>query len=135
MRHARFRQADGWEGFCPGCRSWWPIDLEYWPAQIRGGLCRACFLEFGRERARDRRKDPVKRNRNVEYVRAYRASRTPVQKAAESAKRREWRLAHVERLREKQRAYHAANRAKHNAYARAYRRRKHLEALMQDRAA
>lgn len=133
MTGVRFTQAEGWEGWCPGCRSWWPIDSSCWSERPRRGLCRACWRELDAQRAEARRRTDAVRQRNMEYVRTYRATRTPEQKAIEAEKRRTWRLGHLEELRERARLYHAANRAKHNAYAREYRRRKHLEAL--DRAA
>ena len=33
----------GFEGFCDGCRSWWPITGECWPKKGELKICTACL--------------------------------------------------------------------------------------------
>ena len=70
MIGVRFRADLGFEGRCDYCRSWWPIDEEFW--QPASGLrrCKACWALYHREHEAGRRKDEIvaamKRQRNRE---------------------------------------------------------------------
>lgn len=107
-RGVRFRMPvryvfpDGWEAFCGECRSWWPLDLTYWSASIRGGKCRAChnIKEAQRQRIQNA-KDEAKRQRHREAARKYRESWTEAERAAVNAKGRLYLATHREENRER----------------------------------
>ena len=89
----RWRDDVGWEYQCPDCRSFWPLDPEFWP-QRRMTRCRACA------NAKDRGYES-KRAYSRSY---YRANRTRILE-----RQRDYGQAHRDAVLANKRAYYEAN--------------------------
>lgn len=108
----RYVSPDGWEAYCGACKSWWPLDLEFWSETIRGGTCAACYKLKNAERERIKyAADEAKRARQRANQRRYRASMTPAELQAVREKRRGYYWSHLEEQRQRCRESRARRRA------------------------
>ena len=94
----RFRD-DEFEAKCDYCLEWWPLDRDFWQPHHGMRRCRACLAEHQRGKNVIRRADPVRRQEDVESMKAY-------------------RRANKDALNERRRAYYRANRERINELAR-----------------
>lgn len=121
MTGVRWREETGFEGKCDYCRSWWPIDKEFW--YVKNGLrrCKACHAEYHRLHEAGRRASEIVRQlKNTRAREAYRLNRHRNSEAQKAWRERNkehiraynkaYREVHKDRLREQRKAYYAEAR-------------------------
>lgn len=101
MEGVRHREDTGFEGQCEYCRTWWPLDTEFWRPHAGLRRCEACWALYKREHEAGRRADEIVRlMKNTRGREAYYMNRP---QRLESNRR--WKAANRERVREYNREY------------------------------
>lgn len=106
MEGVRFRDDTGFEGRCEYCRSWWPIDREFWYPKHGLRRCKACWAMYHREHEAGRRKDDIV----AEMKRQRSRERYHMNKVRHLAKTAEWKRANREHVAAYNREYRARRR-------------------------
>lgn len=67
----RYREDTGFELCCGECRTYWPLDLEFW-SKVGFSRCKACWAAYKRRSQRENYRRPEVRAKRHAYQVAYR---------------------------------------------------------------
>lgn len=110
------RTESEWQYRCSECRSWWPLDFDFWTPTHGMARCKACWAEYQRRYQAERRSDETV----VVGIRAAQRAKYAATRDVKNASTRAWKARNRERIRAYQREYYAKNRDRMLEYRRRY---------------